>query len=147
MKCIYLALLLFLSGCAPHVYKAEFVVLNAQGLNIITNQNLSEDCVSETIIPKTYVIDRANYQLSFEVKSRQVGFRIISDNPNISVSANVMKPNNPSVTGLSNEYSKYLPVFKEGIVLFVISDGGTLIANESVNVRIVTCKAMTIDAV
>lgn len=147
MKYIHLVLLFLLSGCAPHFYKAESVVLNAQGLNIIANQNLSEDCVSETTIPKTYVIDRANYQLSFEVKSRQVGFRIISDNSNISVSAGSMKLNNPSITGLSNEYSHYLPVFREGIVSFVISEGETIIANESVNVRIITCKAMTIDAV
>lgn len=147
MKYIYLALLIFLSGCAPHFYKAESVVLNAQGLNIIANQNLSDDCVSETTIPKTYVIDRANYRLSFEVKSRQVGFRIISDNPNISVSADSMKLNNPQITGISNEYSNYLPIFKEGIISFVISDGETMIANESINASIVTCKAMTIDAI
>lgn len=147
MKHIYLVLLFLLSGCAPHFYKAESVILSAQGLNVIESKNLSKDCVSETAIPKTYTIDRENYKLSFEVKGRQVGFRIISDNPNISVSADSMKFNNPQITGISNEYSNYLPIFKDGIISFVISDGEKVIANESINANIVTCKAVTIDAV
>lgn len=147
MKYIYLVLLFLLSGCAPHFYQAESVVLSAQGLNVIESKNLSEDCVSETAIPKTYVIDRADYRLSLEVKARQVGFRIISNNPRISVSVDSMKPNEPNVTKLSNEYPNYLPIFKEGIFSFVISDGEKVIANESINASFVTCKAVTIDAV
>lgn len=147
MKYFSFILAFLISGCAPHFYKAESVILTSADLMVSEGTNLSENCILEKRIPKTYTLKREKYSLEFEVFARQVGVRVISKDPDISLSINGLDINDSRITRIPSKFMVYAQIHRSGTLKLLLLRHGNQIASESLNVSLVSCRAVVIDGI
>ncbi|GGY75044.1 hypothetical protein GCM10011613_20660 [Cellvibrio zantedeschiae] len=147
MKYFSLILTILISGCAPHFYKAESLILSSKDLAVTESKNLSQDCISEKIIPKTYTLKREKYNLEFEVVALQVGVRLISDDPEISLATNGLEKNDSRITKISSKFPMYAPIPNSKKLEISVLKLNNPMAVELLNIDSISCKAVTVDAI
>ncbi|TQV88253.1 hypothetical protein [Aliikangiella coralliicola] len=141
-------IVLLLSACAPHFYKAKSLIIHADNIEVVSYGELSSNCIGRSSIPRSYKLVRELYTLELFVSALQVGIRVVEpEGGRYTLDSPELKANSPSVTNIDISYGHYFSTTIDKDITLNIREQGNKIASELFSLNVNACNAVVVDTI